>query len=346
MIPKARLTLCAAVVLYLAGDFFLFNGPLNRSLAAFHPDSPQSLEKARANGAVARVAGRTITASQLDRATWVRLSLEGRRENELTPADRQAVRKAALEELIDEALLASSTSSVESPPSISPAEIDERLKLFSSAFPSKEALAEALKTQGINGESALRERITTRLRIEKHLAQSTAVTVTDDEARQWFDAHAAELAFPERLEARHIFIATPGTPAEEAKKTLEEALAQLTAKQKDFPTLAKELSKDASSKDNGGSLGWLTKARLSPDFSEPLFSLPENQPTLIRTRIGWHILEVTARKPSEPRSFEDAKPEILAALEAVKKRDAIKAFREKLRASKPVIHILDPDLAA
>ncbi len=45
---------------------------------------------------------------------------------------------------------------------------------------------------------------------------------------------------------------------------------------------------------------------------------------------------VTARKPAEPRTFEQAKPEVLAALEAIKRRQATEDFRKSLRNSEAV----------
>jgi parvulin-like peptidyl-prolyl isomerase len=51
----------------------------------------------------------------------------------------------------------------------------------------------------------------------------------------------------------------------------------------------------------------------------------------VRTRLGWHLVEVTGRKPSGPRTFEEANPEVIAALEAVKRRQAAAGFRPALR---------------
>jgi hypothetical protein len=42
-------------------------------------------------------------------------------------------------------------------------------------------------------------------------------------------------------------------------------------------------------------------------------------------------VEVTGRRPQEPRTFEEAKPEVIAALEAVKRRQAAAGFRAALR---------------
>jgi parvulin-like peptidyl-prolyl isomerase len=345
MSPKACLILCAALPIYLAGDFFLFNGPLNRAIQVFSPDTPEALAKARQQGVVARVGGKSIFNSQLERATFERLWFEGKSLSTLAPDERKAARKAALDELIQDELLRSKIEAAEQKPTAPPAEIDARLEKLSAGFPSKNDLDAAAKAQGIPSEKALRDRIAARLAEEKFILSQIPVTVTDEEAKQWYDEHAKDLGYPDRVEARHIFIGTLNTPAEEGRKKIDEALAQLTAKQKDFATLAKELSEDEASKENGGSLGWLTRSRLSPDLAEPMFTQELNQPAVVRTRLGWHLLEITERKSAEPRPFEDAKPEITAALEAKKQREAIQTFREGLKKSAPKIIILDPELA-
>lgn len=345
MSQNARLILCAALPLYLAGDFFLFNGPLNRAIQVFSPDTPEAIAKARGEGVVARVGKQRISSSQLERAVFERLWLEGKSFASLSPDEQKAARKAALNDLIEQELLRSRIESSETKPEVSSAEIEERFKGLSSSFPSKTDLDAAAKAQGIPSEKALRDRIAARITGEKFILSRTSASVSEEDAKKWYDEHAKELGFPERVEARHIFISTLNTPAEEGRKKLDEALAQLTAKQKDFATLAKEISEDTSSKETGGNLGWLTRARLSPDFAGPVFTQTANQPAIIRTRLGWHLLEVTNRKSAEPRSFEDAKPEIIAAIEAVKQRDALQSFRDDLRKSATGIVILDPELA-
>ncbi len=75
----------------------------------------------------------------------------------------------------------------------------------------------------------------------------------------------------------------------------------------------------------------MSRARLHADFAAAVFPLALEPPALVRTRLGWHLVEVTGRKPAEPRTFEQAKPEILAALEAVKRRQAVTDFRPALR---------------
>lgn len=330
--------LCLVAAIYLAGDAAIFNGPVRRWL--------HSILTPKTDHLAARVSGHPITRSQLDRALNERLWLEGKTTASLAPAELKHTRDAALEELIDHELLRLQVQASAAPLPVSAAEIDQRQQLLVARFESKNELEASMKSQGIANEKDLRDRLTARIRQEKFIAQriGPALKVTADEAREWLNANPQSL--PERVEARHIFIPTLDHPPEEAKQKLTAALAVLTDNQQDFLTLAKELSEDPATKDTGGALGWMTRDRLPADFAAPLFSLETNKPTLIRTKLGWHLVEVTARKPAEPRTFDQAKPEILAALEAIKRRQAVADFRKSLRKSEAARIELFPHVAA
>lgn len=328
-----RLAFCGILLLYLIGDLWIFSGPLRQKIDLADPASPAALAHARAQGIIARVAGRPISESQLARAISERLWLEGKTTADLTPEALQATREAALHDLIDHELLAAAVSATPTAIAVDDEEIHARLRRLVGRFESKGALETAMKTQGIRDEPALRARLASQIRQEKFIAaQIDAVaTVTDDAARAWFEKNHATLAFPERIALRHIFIPTLGTPPDAAKQTLEAALASLTAKTKDFLSLAREVSQDPATKDVGGSLGWTTRDRLPADFAAPVFSLETHVPSLVRSKLGWHLVEVTARKPAEPQSFDLAKPEIRNAMENLRRRDASQEFRAKLR---------------
>ncbi len=325
--------LCLIAAVYLAADFFIFHGPLRQKFDLLDPQSPAAIAAAKSKGVVARVAGRSITRSQLDRSVSERLWLDGKSPTALDPTEIKSVRLAALDALIDETLLDLQSETLTAQLTVSPREIDERLARLSARFEDKSTFETAMKAQGIPSEQALRDRLAARIRQEKYveLRIAPAIQVTDEDARKWFEENKAAIALPDRLEARHVFIPTLDHPPEEAKQKLDAALAELLEKKKDFPTLAKELSEDSATKDRGGDLGWMTRDRLPTDFAAPVFSLELNKPTLIRTKLGWHLVEVTARKPAEARSFDQAKPEILAALEAIKRRLATDDLRKSLR---------------
>lgn len=319
-----RLLLLAAAG-YLVADLALVHGPVSRWARAAvtpHQETP-----------AARVAGTSITRSQLDRAVTERLWLTGRSPSELSPSDLTSARKAALDGLIDETLLRLQANALKSQLAVNEAEIDTRLARFTTRFENPAALQAAMKSQGISDQLGLRARLAAQIRREKFLTLrlGPATRVTDEEALAWFGEHGKSLTNPERIQARQIFIPTLSHPPEEAKQKLDAALADLAAKKKDFATLAKELSEDPCTKDSSGELGWMSRDRLPVDFAAPVFSLELNTPTLVRSRLGWHLVEVTARKPAEPRTFEQAKPEIIAALETKKRDAAVNDLRLNLR---------------
>ncbi|MBC8126227.1 MAG: peptidylprolyl isomerase [Gloeobacteraceae cyanobacterium ES-bin-144] len=282
---------------------------------------------------VARVFDVLISRSQVDRAVLESLWLEGKNMDELTPETRIPVRQTALDDLIDRELLRLKSAAISPQIEVTEAEIDERFNRMSARFDFSNEMENAIKSQGIASGQALRNRLAAIIRQEKFIESRIGplTQVTDDEARKWFDENQQKMRIPERVEVRHIFIPTLDHPPEEAKAKLDASLADLTAKRKDFTTLAREISEDPATKDSGGSLGWMTRDRLPVDFTAPVFSLPLHQQALIRTRLGWHLVEVTDRKSEEPRNFAEAKPEIIAALETIKRTKSAKEFRATLR---------------
>lgn len=295
---------------------------------------------------VALVADQPITRSQLDRATEEQLWLEAAPDG-ASPESRAKARESALDGLITDILLDREILASETPPSASEDEITARLTRLQARFQTPAEFEAAMKPQGIPDKKALRERIASQLRREKQVEAriASSVKVTDEEARKWFDQNQGLIAQPVRVRARHVFIATLDHPPEEAKQKLDVALAELTEKKKDFATLAKELSNDPATKETGGDLGWFARQRMPADFATPVFAMEVGKPALLRTKLGWHLVEVTEKKNGEARTFDQAKPEIFAALQTMKRDKAVNELRESLRkATGTGVKILDPKI--
>lgn len=319
-----------AAALYLAGDTFLWHGPVSQALRDLRPD-PRAAP-------VARIGGREISHSQLDRAVAEELWRDAKSEEDLAPVVLAKLRMAVLDGIIDEELLRAKTAAAKDLPPPNDAEIEARMKRFEMRFSDKSSALAAMKSQGAGGEKELRARIAGELAEDKYLerAIAPAIAVTDAEARKWFDANEDAVSQPERLAARHVFLPTLNRAPDEVKRKLEQAINALTSGQKDFSALARELSEDAATKDSGGDLGWMTRTRLPADFSAAVFQLAPKRPALIQSKLGWHLVEVTARKPAVTRTFEAAKPEIVSALSAEKRQRAVTEFRKTLRAEAKV----------
>ncbi|HSP42758.1 MAG TPA: peptidylprolyl isomerase [Luteolibacter sp.] len=328
-----RLAIYGGVVAWLACDLFVFHGPLRRKLDRADPRSAEAIAAAKAGGVVARVFNRQITRGQLERALHERLWLEGKTPADLTAGNLKLARYAALDELIDHELLRVKAKVNAPQLRVTDEEVNDRLRRMLARFVNKGEMERAMKSQGIANESELRERVAARIQQEKYVEMRIGPLseVTDEEAREWFAEHADQLAMPERVRARHVFLSTLERPRDVAIAMLETALSELQAGSVDFASLAADLSEDPSSKPHTGDLGWMSRTRLPEDFAGPVFSMPMNQPSLVVTSIGVHIVEVTDRQAARPRTFEEAREEVFAALRTIKRDQAAREFRDALR---------------
>lgn len=317
------------VIGYLCADLFLFHGPLSKRLKAYDPNSDES----KAGGVVARVFGYKITRKQLDRAVQERLFIEGKNLSDLTQAQLKLVEYAALGELIDHELIRVKVKVNTQVLKVTDQEIDTRLEVFVKKFSTQSELESALKSQGYHSIDELRNRIAARIQQEKYVAMRVdpLVVVSDKEIADFYETYREDFKIPERIRARHIFISTLETPAEEAKQKLETAMSELQSGTKTFAQLALSLSTDPASKNLAGDLGWMSRDRIPKDFADSVFQLEIDKPTLIQTKLGFHIVELTDRLPQESRSLETVRDEIQTALAATKRHQAVNEFRVALR---------------
>lgn len=108
----------------------------------------------------------------------------------------------------------------------------------------------------------------------------------------------------------------------EAKEKVEAIIAELKKTNKNevadkFAELAKEQSEDESTKDNGGSLGFINKDTLSSDYDELVkaaYKLKDGEysTSVITTEIGYHVILRSETK--EKADIEEVRDTILEAL--------------------------------
>jgi peptidyl-prolyl cis-trans isomerase SurA len=101
----------------------------------------------------------------------------------------------------------------------------------------------------------------------------------------------------DQMNVRHILV-TPNEiiDDETAKQRLEDALEQIKDGE-DFGEIAKLLSDDPGSANDGGNTGWTSAGTFVPEFEEVANNAEigaVSEP--FRSRFGWHILEVTDRR--------------------------------------------------
>jgi len=134
-------------------------------------------------------------------------------------------------------------------------------------------------------------------------------------AREIYALDRDKYALPAQVSASHILFKTDTRSPDAALALAQDAIAKLKSGA-DFATLARQVSEDATAKDNGGALGWFTAERMDPAFSKAAFALEKvgdiSPPVL--SRFGYHVIRLDGRKPAGQQSFEDAKEQIMLDL--------------------------------
>lgn len=152
---------------------------------------------------------------------------------------------------------------------------------------------------------------------------------TETQLRAYYDQHRAEFTLPEVVEVRQFasvfaprFSAEDRAATETRFKEAQEKLRQGTS----FADLIESLSDDPAKKVTNGSLGWFQRARMTaPEIPQVAFQTPVGQISgPIKTRYGFHLLQITGHNPARELTFEEARPELV-----VRVTDQIR--REKIR---------------
>ncbi|MDQ3486970.1 MAG: peptidylprolyl isomerase [Acidobacteriota bacterium] len=215
---------------------------------------------------------------------------------------------------------------------VSDARIAELRKQIPDEAGFKKALAERNMTL-----DRLRADIRKDLAINKMMEAelANAPTVTDADVKDFYDKNPDEFT---GVRASHILIKTEGLD-EAAKKQARTAIDDVLKQAKagtDFGELAKKHSSDGSAQ-QGGDLGFFTKGRMVPEFSNAAFKLQPGQISdVVETQFGYHIIKVTERKDVP---IAEVTEKIRGFLATKKRADQQQAFVASVK-SKSKIEVL------
>jgi peptidyl-prolyl cis-trans isomerase C len=118
------------------------------------------------------------------------------------------------------------------------------------------------------------------------------VKVDEAEVKKAFAERRDKLAVPERRKLRHLVVAT--------EAAARAALSRVN-KSETFAAVAKAVSLDAKTKDQGGELGLLSADQLDPAFAKAAFSTAKGRAFgPVQTKFGWHLGVVEGVTPGHP----------------------------------------------
>ncbi len=244
-------------------------------------------------------------------------------------------------------------------------DVNNAIKEIVDKVGSKEQLDQILKQNGVT-PAQFKKDLTQEVKLKK-LAQSLgSTTVSDADAKKFYNENISKFKYPDKVRASHILIAVNPQEIEEIIKTdkankdlteaqvkakvneevaakeakAKEILAQVKKDPSQFAKIAKENSDDTTTAVKGGELGFFAAKEMVPEFSKVAFSMKPNTVSgIVKTQFGYHIIMVTDRMAAGQQPFEKVKSDIKGYLENQKQLDSIDNLVESLKKSADIQYV-------
>ena len=168
--------------------------------------------------------------------------------------------------------------------------------------------------------------------------------ITDGDVQRYYSDNQEKYRLPEQVKVSHILIKTigpdgkPDPKLEAPAKAKAEALLKQIKSGASFVELAKKNSEDSAGPDGGsaakgGSLGWIQKGQMVPEFEKTSFELAKGQTSdLVKTQFGYHIIHVDDKQAAHVRPLAEVKGEIMQQLSSEKKQRVLGDAANSLQA--------------
>lgn len=145
--------------------------------------------------------------------------------------------------------------------------------------------------------------ILTQLTLNKLLLE---VTVTDEDALNYYNTNKNRFMKPENVTAKHILV--------DNKELCEKIKNEIDSNELTFEAAAEKYS-TCPSKEQGGNLGSFGRGMMVPEFEKAAFDLEigvVSEP--VQTNFGYHLIKVEDKTEATETKFEDVKEQIVGQL--------------------------------
>ncbi|MCX7098584.1 MAG: peptidylprolyl isomerase [Methylococcales bacterium] len=194
----------------------------------------------------------------------------------------------------------------------------------------RELIWQDFTNKNLGNDPATQEQVHNMLRIAysqiaaEHYMKS--LQISDDELRKIY-AQKKQALVSKQYKLKHILL--------EDEATAKATIAKL-AKGEDFDKLAKKVSKDDNTKNQGGELGWVDPRAMGPAFEKALATMKNGEfaSVAIQTQFGWHIIFLEDTKVQEAPAFEAVKDKVLANVRTEKFQEYLKVLKANAKITK------------
>lgn len=219
-------------------------------------------------------------------------------------------------------------------PQMSPAKRQD--VIINAAINLRLAANEAEKEK-VMDEAAIQKKLAffrQRILIDALVSKASKEAVTDEAIKKAYDDQIKLIPVQDEVHARHILV-----PTEDDAKKVE---ARLKAGE-DFAKVAKEVSKDPGSADQGGDLGWFTKDRMVKEFADAAFNMkPGEISQPVKSQFGYHVIKLEERRPQAPPPLDRVKSQISDYLTQKAQQDLFTKLRANAKIVQPAPAPADP----
>ncbi|MFQ3208792.1 MAG: peptidyl-prolyl cis-trans isomerase D, partial [Colwellia sp.] len=159
------------------------------------------------------------------------------------------------------------------------------------------------------------------------------INVTDDELFSYYQENLTSFTETAQRRLSHILIEfTDGDSNDETAELQAQAVLSRLEQGEDFAMLAKEISNDTFSGENGGDLEWLEPGVMEDSFDQAASALVNvgEISSLVKTSFGYHVLKLTDYKAESVQTFADIKTELTAKLSNEQAQDKFFTLQQEM----------------
>lgn len=149
------------------------------------------------------------------------------------------------------------------------------------------------------------------------------ITVTDEEAKDYYESNKRQFVKGETVRAKHILV--------KEEEQCNDILKAINNGEKVFEDAAKEFSTCPSGQ-KGGDLGEFGKGQMVPEFEKAAFAAEIGRVVgPVQTNFGYHLIKVEKKNEASETPFEEVKDSIKGRMLQQKQNDAYTAKVKELK---------------
>ena len=251
--------------------------------------------------------------------------------NQMTEERRQELHRNLVEQFATRHVLLGEAS--RSDIDVDSARVNMQMRQMRSQFQSEEQFQQALAASGMT-EDSLRSMAAANIRIQ--MMQEEMANSVEEPSTSEIDQYRRDQQ-QEEISARHVLFQVNENASQDtvdAVRSTAQAILDSAQTGTDFAGLARRHSEGPTAS-RGGDLGYFTRDRMVEPFADAAFALSDSGDVadeLVRTRYGFHVIQLTGRRMQAMMDTTQARRNLMNE----RRRTALENQRDELLAKATV----------